>query len=55
MAAGRVSLARRNLFQDHRRALLAVTGVGASLVLTAPTARGRFRVRSTCPSKSRSA
>ena len=29
----RVSLARKNLFQDHRRALLAVSGVGASLVL----------------------
>jgi putative ABC transport system permease protein len=31
--AGRVSLARRNLFQDRRRATLAVTGVGVSLVL----------------------
>ena len=31
--AGRVSLARRNLFQDRRRAVLAVSGVGASLVL----------------------
>jgi putative ABC transport system permease protein len=30
---GRVSLARRNLFQDRRRALLAITGVAASLVL----------------------
>lgn len=30
---GRVSLARKNLFQDRRRALLAITGVGASLVL----------------------
>ncbi|MGQ0831626.1 MAG: ABC transporter permease, partial [Microthrixaceae bacterium] len=33
MAAGRVSLARKNLFQDRRRAVLAVCGVGASLVL----------------------
>ena len=33
MMTGRVSLARRNLFQDRRRALLAVLGVGASLVL----------------------
>ena len=31
--SGRVSLARKNLFQDRRRALLAVSGVGASLVL----------------------
>jgi putative ABC transport system permease protein len=30
---GRVSLARRNLFQDRRRALLAISGVAASLVL----------------------
>jgi putative ABC transport system permease protein len=30
---GRVSLARKNLFQDRRRALLAVTGVGAAFVL----------------------
>jgi len=30
---GRVSLARKNLFHDRRRALLAVTGIGASLVL----------------------
>ena len=30
---GRVSLARKNLFQDRRRATLAVCGVGASLVL----------------------
>lgn len=30
---GRVSLARKNLFQDRRRALLSITGVGASLVL----------------------
>ncbi len=29
----RVSLARKNLFQDRRRALLAIGGVGASLVL----------------------
>jgi len=33
MMTGRVSLARKNLFQDRRRALLAVCGVGASLVL----------------------
>ena len=33
MAAGRVPLARKNLFQDRRRALLAVSGVGAALVL----------------------
>lgn len=33
MMTGRVSLARKNLFQDRRRALLAVLGVGASLVL----------------------
>lgn len=31
--AGRVSLARKNLFQDRRRARLAVGGVAASLVL----------------------
>lgn len=30
---GRVPLARRNLFQDRRRAMLAVTGVAAALVL----------------------
>jgi putative ABC transport system permease protein len=30
---GRVPLARRNLFQDRRRAVLAVTGVAAALVL----------------------
>jgi putative ABC transport system permease protein len=33
MMTGRVSLARKNLFQDRRRALLAICGVGASLVL----------------------
>lgn len=33
MMTGRISLARKNLFQDRRRALLAVCGVGASLVL----------------------
>ena len=33
MMTRRVSLARKNLFQDRRRALLAVCGVGASLVL----------------------
>jgi putative ABC transport system permease protein len=33
MMTGRVSLARKNLFQDRRRALLAISGVGASLVL----------------------
>jgi putative ABC transport system permease protein len=33
MMTGRVSLARKNLFQDRRRALLSVFGVGASLVL----------------------
>lgn len=33
MMTGRVSLARKNLFQDRRRAVLAVFGVGASLVL----------------------
>ncbi len=33
MMTGRVSLARKNLFQDRRRALLAVGGMGASLVL----------------------
>jgi putative ABC transport system permease protein len=31
--AGRIPLARKNLFQDRRRALLAVGGVAASLVL----------------------
>jgi putative ABC transport system permease protein len=30
---GRVSLARKNLFHDRRRAVLAISGVGASLVL----------------------
>ena len=30
---GRVSLARKNLFQDRRRALLSVTGIGAALLL----------------------
>ena len=30
---GRVSLARKNLFQDRRRAVLAISGVGAALVL----------------------
>jgi putative ABC transport system permease protein len=30
---GRVSIARKNLFQDRRRALLAICGVAASLVL----------------------
>lgn len=30
---GRISLARKNLFQDRRRALLSVSGVGAALVL----------------------
>lgn len=30
---GRVSLARKNLFQDRRRAVLSVTGVGAALLL----------------------
>jgi putative ABC transport system permease protein len=30
---GRVSITRKNLLQDHRRALLAICGVGASLVL----------------------
>jgi len=30
---GRIPLARRNLFQDRRRAILAVTGVAAALVL----------------------
>lgn len=30
---GRISLARKNLFQDRRRAALAITGVGAALVL----------------------
>jgi putative ABC transport system permease protein len=30
---GRVSVARKNLFQDGRRAMLAISGVGASLVL----------------------
>ena len=29
----RISLARKNLFQDRRRASLAVTGVAASLLL----------------------
>ncbi len=33
MMAGRVPLARKNLFQDRRRAVLAVGGVAASLVL----------------------
>ncbi len=33
MMTGRIPLARRNLFQDRRRALLAVGGVAASLVL----------------------
>lgn len=33
MGTGRVSLARKNLFQDRRRAVLAVSGVAASLVL----------------------
>lgn len=33
MMAGRVSLARKNLFQDRRRASLAISGVAASLVL----------------------
>ena len=33
MMTGRVSLARKNLFQDRRRAVLSVFGVGASLVL----------------------
>jgi putative ABC transport system permease protein len=33
MMTGRVPLARKNLFQDRRRALLAVGGVAASLVL----------------------
>jgi putative ABC transport system permease protein len=33
MMNSRVSLARKNLFQDRRRALLAICGVGASLVL----------------------
>jgi putative ABC transport system permease protein len=31
--ARRVALARKNLFQDRRRALLAITGVGAALML----------------------
>ena len=31
--AGRVSLARKNLFQDHRRAALAIFGIGAALLL----------------------
>ena len=31
--AGRIPLARRNLFQDRRRAVLAIGGVAASLVL----------------------
>lgn len=30
---GRISLARKNLFQDRRRALLAISGVASSLVL----------------------
>lgn len=30
---GRVSLARKNLFQDRRRALLSIVGVGAALLL----------------------
>jgi putative ABC transport system permease protein len=33
MMTGRIPLARKNLFQDRRRALLAVGGVAASLVL----------------------
>lgn len=33
MMNGRVSLARKNLFQDRRRALLSLTGVGFALVL----------------------
>lgn len=33
MAARRVALARKNLFEDRRRALLSVVGVGLSLVL----------------------
>lgn len=33
MMTGRVSLARKNLFQDRRRALLSVLGVGAALLL----------------------
>ena len=33
MMTGRVSLARKNLFQDRRRALLAIGGIGTSLVL----------------------
>ena len=33
MMTGRIPLARRNLFQDRRRAALAVGGVAASLVL----------------------
>ena len=33
MATGRVPLARKNLFQDRRRAMLSVAGVGLSLVL----------------------
>lgn len=33
VVTGRVSLARKNLFQDRRRALLAISGVAASLVL----------------------
>jgi hypothetical protein len=40
MMTRRVPLARKNLFQDRRRALLAVGGVGAALVLVlvlAPT------------------
>ncbi len=33
MTAGRVALARRNLFEDRRRAVLAIVGVGAGLLM----------------------
>ncbi len=33
MMSGRVSLARKNLFEDRRRAMLAICGIGAPLVL----------------------